>query len=1322
VDRQNVGISALVVALLAGLAVGFPFVATNAPNSRSGLTSLAHPLSRSIEKHGLPEHSALDAILDSFDGDPDQVPTKPIWAQTNPQWSHDLVGASNPYRLTVIVASLPDPFAPALREMFDDRVDAIQRAAETDDYVLDSVDLPWPGTASGSGIRLDEEIDLRLKQDGDDNLDTSASSPYVSAVGNPDDSARYLKDPGVILFHAKKDSKVVPPGSRLLVFVVGETPTSGVNELALRSALDQTAWLCGWEDKPRQDPIDDRVFTLVRCEDNAPLRILGPTNSGSADSIEVALSTWRAGLHKQPAVMVISGTATLPDLFHEKWITYSTTSILLNAALFTEFLESQFNCLEFEMSQFFQATLSDAPPQSWATYKYPKKVITWVTKHLKHHLKSKLDKVAIVAEADTAYGQSFHENRSVLVLHFPMYISNVRRADQRIAGLVQAPTKSNIRLPADESGEVDYLPRHYSPRSVISDQLVLENLLDTIHRERIRFIAIVASDPEDRVFLAQQIRDSCPDTSVFLFRSDLMYLHSDFNADLRGDVVLSTYPLFAANRLWTYPFTGTLERHQYPNEGAEGVFNAALALLDKSDLMEDFGAPFARKPLKPVLWASIVGKDDLWPLGYYSLPEPDHLSLAQIRPSKDNSAAPPVALINRGFYPAPFMVLFLIGSLLAGGWSVLLLAHYPAFEYKGLLFVAARSSTEGVASLIGFPTSRNDSTHDELVSERRLFLLALTIGIAALYLIVAIFLWLPFVCASLGSFEGTVLWFPDTGIIGYLIVLAIVLSVLTLSTCILAIFSLVRRYDSSLRPRNAWDAAKMTELASGANTTESATAESVAPAPHPESMDASKPILGRHSGVPRRSSLKILKSALTSPILSSLIFAGAAVWYCMSILLPWPGMWHYGSVETFYLFYRATNLGNGVSPLVPILLVGTGALALLFCSLRRVAIIRIGLDSGPILSFTAASKSFKGIVLLEERLRGYLRAFPNELPGAASIFCLGAFGGVWLWVIRPNNSVDGRAFDLLILLGAFAVFVAVAWALLRLVLSWSAMRAILRRLYRHPSRGVYQDFHDALPGRQSIKFAESTVPLTAIETSLEQAREMLRLAGTTGTEAARHELMVQLQPLAEPLSIAEGFLNDALLADAEKRWEDELSARANAEKAITKLGEEIIKLLEGNWRLSKSGLNSTLNSTTTVERRVYKSARLFLASRVVDLLREVFPHFRNLMTLVTTAILLALLAMSSYPFAQRDTLLTIAWLFVASAVGTMGYVFISMNRDRVLSLCSGTTPGRITWNSTLVTQIVVYGVLPILGLLDVQFPGQVGSILSWFSKLGGRPT
>jgi hypothetical protein len=63
-----------------------------------------------------------------------------------------------------------------------------------------------------------------------------------------------------------------------------------------------------------------------------------------------------------------------------------------------------------------------------------------------------------------------------------------------------------------------------------------------------------------------------------------------------------------------------------------------------------------------------------------------------------------------------------------------------------------------------------------------------------------------------------------------------------------------------------------------------------------------------------------------------------------------------------------------------------------------------------------------------------------------------------------------------------------------------------------------------------------------------------------------------------------------------------------------------------------------------------------------------------------------------------------------------------MNRDRVLSLLSGTSPGKVSWNTTFVLQILTHGVLPILAVLGAAFPAKFGLLTQWIGSLFGGHT
>ena len=63
-----------------------------------------------------------------------------------------------------------------------------------------------------------------------------------------------------------------------------------------------------------------------------------------------------------------------------------------------------------------------------------------------------------------------------------------------------------------------------------------------------------------------------------------------------------------------------------------------------------------------------------------------------------------------------------------------------------------------------------------------------------------------------------------------------------------------------------------------------------------------------------------------------------------------------------------------------------------------------------------------------------------------------------------------------------------------------------------------------------------------------------------------------------------------------------------------------------------------------------------------------------------------------------------------------------MNRDAVLSCLNGTKPGEIDWDAGFVSRILFLLVVPLLGLLGVQFPNAITQILRWVAPTGsGHP-
>ena len=56
------------------------------------------------------------------------------------------------------------------------------------------------------------------------------------------------------------------------------------------------------------------------------------------------------------------------------------------------------------------------------------------------------------------------------------------------------------------------------------------------------------------IFLAQLVKKYSPDAMIFTNLSDLLFTQPQTIADLRGMLIGSSYPLYAPNRRWSYPY------------------------------------------------------------------------------------------------------------------------------------------------------------------------------------------------------------------------------------------------------------------------------------------------------------------------------------------------------------------------------------------------------------------------------------------------------------------------------------------------------------------------------------------------------------------------------------------------------------------------------------------------------------------------------------------------------------------------------------------------------------------------------------------------
>jgi len=426
------------------------------------------------------------------------------------------------------------------------------------------------------------------------------------------------------------------------------------------------------------------------------------------------------------------------------------------------------------------------------------------------------------------------------------------------------------------------------------------------------------------------------------------------------------------------------------------------------------------------------------------------------------------------------------------------------------------------------------------------------------------------------------------------------------------------------------------------------------------------------------------------------------------------------ATSSFILFFllRSANLGSGVSPLLPISLIGGAALLLILGSLRRINLLEeCYLPATPIkdrrhawtfLNFRAGS--FHGLSALEMRLKAVLEDHSVNLPGARIVIPV-MF--VVLWVAlrrgRPSYPIDGKFLDWALRIASFLVYAAFTLMFLRFLMAWVVVRQVLRRLYWHPGRAAYENLRESLPGdaseKKRIYLLEQRPSHTAAEASLTFARDI----------TAR----TSLPHLRTAVCAAERcLLREYRAVEANYSATDLIDTHAKTVRALAIVSGAITSAFDNLWRSQSAQTLSALEKRG-ITPKLTEQADLFVASRVVDLLRQIMPQLQNLAVFGTASMLLMLFAMSSYPFPQRDTLLWLSWSTLLGAVLIMLIVFVQMTRDRVISFLRGTVPGKLSWDTDFVGQIITFAVVPVLSLLGAQYPDAFRQLFSWAAKIGG---
>ncbi len=835
----------------------------------------------------------------------------------------------------------------------------------------------------------------------------------------------------------------------------------------------------------------------------------------------------------------------------------------------------------------------------------------------------------------------------VRYIKFPRELSRLRNATSDDFGATPVVAGSSVNLPADgiswnwkdASKGEDSVPAFSGQQSPLSQQAVLRSIGDMIRQQNIKYVGIAATDIFDILFLSKFLKLAAPNTRVFVLDSDVLMVGTSSEGRELDGTLAVT----------TYPLfarNGDWTGKYVPGDG-----NTEGPGYQRSVDM------FPSRTIEGIYNAALLALDRD---GHPSLREyVDPLSRA--RPEDNNR--PPLwltAVGRNGFWPVS-----LISSADLEAKNVAALSrHRPP------LFETQRISAGPPAEIAADPGKRLKFDSPDGTT---LLLEGALLVWGAIHLIGLCLAnktgsaWLrPFRIRSPHN-----PWPQAQNQLHYLLSGTLALSAMLLLTAIT--YASLRSYG---------------QIAFS----------------HPSLFRSMFPALYVSIGL-AGTALLAVAIVITSRIRRTplrIIIAAFSWGTYAAVLAVWSVLCLSGPDPVFFS-ERAFYLSNGVSPLLPVMLLLMMYHAWAACFIRKVRLSESKHVEVPDPALLGAGGQGvrKSLEELQTAVEGVAFS-PTLVPWIIAGFI------TLVLLLQPWEalaSIEGRAYNNLIFgLVAFICFlILLAWA--RYLFIWSRLRSVLRALERTPLRRAFSRLSDTYSwSRLWYEDAERRGYMISA-----RSVDCFQALVNRGAAALAPRFDRMKRHFGVVINSEMGLQTDSGRARAV--WKLQRSFRRAAESllqgGLTTLwdrdGVSDSLAVESQDRTDRPPLDSAAECRLLAEE--------FIALRYVSLIHYGSAQLKNLVVLLVVGFILALAAIGSYPFiAGRQCVWSLGGLFLVFGAAII-VSFAQMDRDAIMSRLSQTDPGRLDLSFYL--RVVSYGGLPVLALLASQFPSVGRSLFSW---------
>jgi hypothetical protein len=399
--------------------------------------------------------------------------------------------------------------------------------------------------------------------------------------------------------------------------------------------------------------------------------------------------------------------------------------------------------------------------------------------------------------------------------------------------------------------------------------------------------------------------------------------------------------------------------------------------------------------------------------------------------------------------------------------------------------------------------------------------------------------------------------------------------------------------------------------------------------------------------------------------------------------------------DTVFFYVRATAVGSGLSPVIPLFWIALALYAWTAHHLRRLHLCEALDVKNPLAADGVPNNA--PLLAIETRVhdvqaRG-LWAIPRMVW--APVIAVGLAPCALLWSMLP--SFEGRWYDRLFFWALVVAYLAVLSTCLRFAWLWTSIRTLLHELDHHPMTAAFDRLPKALRSSLRQRFY-GYVP--GAGDRARWARYWLAIGGRFQTSVGEKLATVAETSGGAALAHDACSLYEAEWSDRQRAGREVFGCESDVQRNLTERASEVARWLVP----TDPQFERQRRSAPASIQRVLDRAEQFVAIEVVTSLGQKFVQLRTHVTFGIIGVLLITFAFSSYPFQPQRLLMVFGTTLAAGVIVLLLIAMFQADRDPLLSRMTGVQGGRVTLDRGLMLQVATYGVLPLIAILARQFP------------------